>query len=208
MASPDPTIFIVDDDPAVCDALVRLLSEVNLHCQVFSSAAAFLSSFDTERPGCLLLDVRMPGMSGVELQRELIKRNASLPIIFITGHGDVPLAVEAMKSGAFDFIEKPVRAQVLLERINECLQKDSESRRRIARQEQLLALYKLLTQKEREVVHLVAKGLTNRAIAAKFNVSSQAIDSHRARAMKKLGVESVPELVQILMAIQDGSTGP
>lgn len=203
---PDPTIFIVDDDPAVCDSLVRLLSEVNLQSRVFASAAEFLSNFSFDELGCLLLDVRMPGMSGMELQRELIKRQASLPIIFITGHGDVPLAVEAMKSGAFDFIEKPVRAQALLERINECLQKHRESRQRIARQDQVISLFKLLTQKEREVVHLVAKGLTNRAIAAKFNVSSQAIDSHRARAMKKLKVESVPELVQLLMTIPDGPT--
>lgn len=203
---PDPTIFIVDDDPAVCDSLVRLLSEVNLQSRVFASAAEFLSNFSPDQLGCLLLDVRMPGMSGMELQRELIKRQASLPIIFITGHGDVPLAVEAMKSGAFDFIEKPVRAQALLERINECLQKHRESRQRIARQDQVISLFKLLTQKEREVVHLVAKGLTNRAIAAKFNVSSQAIDSHRARAMKKLKVESVPELVQLLMTIPDGPT--
>ena len=193
------TVYVVDDDPAVCRALTRLLEQVNLPVRVFHSAQDFLDEFDDESPGCILLDVRMPGMSGLELQRELAERALDPPIIIITGHGDVPMAVDAMRQGALDFMEKPFKPQQLLDRVHEALTQAVERCAARAKRARALDLLALLTQREREVVNRAATGKNNKQIAADFGVSSQAIDAHRSKAFKKLQVTSVAEMVQLLV---------
>lgn len=195
------TVFLVDDDPTVRESLGRLLQSVNLPYQIFSSAKRFLDAYadNSASPGCLVLDVRMPGMSGIELQRKLQKEGIMIPVIFVTGHGDVPMAIDAMKRGAIDFLEKPFRPQLLLDRIQEALAQDAERRRAKAERDAVAARFDRLTARERKVVDLVTTGMTNKQIAAQFGVSPQAIDANRARAMTKLQANSVPGLVRLAL---------
>ncbi len=200
MSRDEPLVYVVDDDAAVRDSLTLLLKAVGLTGQAFSSAAEFLDNYDPEQHGCLVADIRMPGMSGLDLQDELNQRGAPIPLIFITGHGDVPIAVDAMKSGALDFIEKPFRDQDLLDRVHQALSWDKE--RRIENLKTLAIRERLatLTPRETEVMECVVQGQANKVIAMDLGVSQRTVEIHRARVMEKMGVRSVAKLVRAVEA--------
>lgn len=195
------SVYIVDDDQAIRHAMELLMRSVGLNYEIFPSAGDFLANHTNERAGCLVLDIRMPGIGGLELQEKLNESGSTLPIIFITGHGDVPMAVDAMQKGAVDFIQKPFRDQELLDRINEALETDLE--RRTARQEKAEVLDKIekLTNREREVFNLVVTGKPNKVIAYELGVSQRTIEIHRARVMEKMRARSLAELVRMHLAI-------
>lgn len=192
-----PTVFVVDDDHAMRDSLRYLLESVQLRCEAYASAEEFLENFDNSGNGCLLLDVRMPGMSGLALQQELAVRGASIPIIFLTAHGDVPLAVRACKAGAVDFLEKPFSDGLLLELVREALAKDRAACEDKAEVSDFVARMASLTAREREIMGRVVEGRTNKEMATELNVSPRTIEVHRARLMDKLSVESVATLVRL-----------
>jgi len=196
------TVFVVDDDEAVRASLKLLLKTLGLPAQTYASAQEFLATFDARRGGCLVLDIRMPGMSGLELQEELNTRGAMLPIIFITGHGDVPMAVEAMQRGAMDFLQKPFRDQDLLDRITEALAKDRAGRELLGNRERIRARVAGLTPREREVMALVTQGKANKVIAADLDLSQRTVEIHRAHVMEKMGANSLAHLVR--MALEAG----
>ena len=173
------TIFIVDDDAAVRDALKLLLRSVGQAVETFGSAQEFLDAYSEDRPGCLVLDIRMPGMSGLELQQKLNEKHSILPIIFITGHGDVPMAVEAMQAGAVDFIQKPFRDQDLIDRINQALEKDSANRAALGERNDIRRRLETLTPREREVLDLVVHGKANKVIAGDLKLSQRTVEIHR-----------------------------
>jgi two-component system response regulator FixJ len=193
-----PLVYLVDDDEAVRDSLGFLFRSVGLDSVVFGSALAFLESYDPARHACLVADIRMPGMSGLELQERLNERRATIPIIFITGHGDVPMAVNAMKSGAADFIQKPFRDQELIDRIHKALESDKVNRERRAESNKILARIALLTPRENEVMQRVVKGQANKVIAMDLGVSQRTVELHRARVMRKLKMRSLAELVHAI----------
>ena len=196
----EPLVYVVDDDEAVRDSLTLLLKAVGLASQAFSSAADFLNDYDPEQHGCLVADIRMPGMSGLDLQDELNRRGAPIPLIFITGHGDVPMAVDAMKSGALDFVEKPFRDQDLLDRVHQALTWDKE--RQIENLKTLAIRERLatLTPRETEVMQCVVQGQANKVIAMDLGLSQRTVEIHRARVMGKMGVRSVAKLVRAVEA--------
>lgn len=192
-----PTVFIVDDDAAIRRAMKALLDSVNLASEIFPSADEFLDKVSDRRPGCLVLDIRMPGLSGLELQQELNRRGNRIPVIFITGHGDVPMAVEAMQNGALDFIQKPFRDQDLLDRVSDALKTDQ---RRRAEEEQYSAIAEriaTLTNREREVFDLVVTGKPNKVIAFELGVSQRTVEIHRSRVMEKMHASSLADLVRM-----------
>jgi FixJ family two-component response regulator len=191
----EPLVYLVDDDDAVRDSMGLLLRSVGLDCAVYASALEFLEAYDASRHSCLVADVRMPGLSGLELQQRLIEQRASIPIVFITGHGYVPMAVNAMKSGASDFIQKPFRDQDLLDRINKALKHDREQRARRAELQETRNRLALLTPRETEVMRRVVRGQANKVIAMDLNVSQRTVELHRARVMHKLKMRSLAELV-------------
>ncbi len=195
-----PTVFIVDDDEGIREALRMLLETVGLRCEVFGSAAAFLDAYRPTDPGCLVLDIRMPGMSGLELQGELERKHSSLPIVFITGHADVPMAVEAMRRGALDFIRKPFREQELLDRINEALSCDASQRDEMEHRQRLLARIDALSPRERQVFERVAAGDMNKVIASDLGISERTVEVHRAKVMKKLQVSNLAQVVRAKIA--------
>jgi two-component system, LuxR family, response regulator FixJ len=206
MREHSPTVFIVDDDDAVRASLMLLLKTLSLPAQSFTTAHQFLKDFDPGRSGCLVLDIRMPGMSGLELQEELNARGAILPIIFITGHGDVPVAVEAMRRGAMDFLQKPFRDQDLIDRIYKALQKDLAGRELFANRERIRACIAQLTPREREVLALVTQGKPNKVIAAGLRLSQRMVETHRAHVMEKMGANSLAHLVR--MVVDADGTAP
>jgi len=191
----ESTVFIVDDDEASRDALALLLESMGLRVASFASARGFLDAYHPEQPGCLLLDVRMPEMGGLELQRVLKQRSIDLPVIFITGHGDVSMSVRAIKDGAVDFLEKPFPEAALLDRVHEAIARDARRRGQAVERAAALARFGQLTPREREVMGLVVSGLSNKAIANALGVSARTVETHRARVMEKMGAGSVPELV-------------
>lgn len=196
-----PTIFIVDDDAAVRDALKLLLRSVGQAVETFGSAQEFLDAYSEDRPGCLVLDIRMPGMSGLELQQKLNERHSILPIIFITGHGDVPMAVEAMQAGAVDFIQKPFRDQDLIDRINQALEKDSSNRAALGERNDIRRRLDTLTPREREVLDLVVHGKANKVIAGDLKLSQRTVEIHRARVMEKMQASSLAHLVRMVLEV-------
>jgi two-component system, LuxR family, response regulator FixJ len=199
------TVFIVDDDDAVRRAMELLMRSVGLASETFSSADEFLEHFEPDRPGCLVLDIRMPGLGGLELQDRLLELGSSLPIIFITGHGDVPMAVEAMQKGAFDFIQKPFRDQDLLERISDALGLDQRRRTTDAKRTEVLARLEKLTNREREVMRLVVSGKPNKVIAFDLGVSQRTVEIHRARVMEKMRARSLADLVRMSLYVNSES---
>ncbi len=194
-----PTVFIVDDDAAIRFAMQALMDSVNLEHEIFESGDEFLKKVTEQRPGCLVLDIRMPGLGGLELQEELIKRGNTLPIIFITGHGDVPMAVEAMQKGAVDFIQKPFRDQELLDRVREALATDEERREEQQLHTEVNDRLARLTNREREVFDLVVTGKPNKVIAYELGVSQRTVEIHRARVMEKMQARSLADLVKMHM---------
>lgn len=197
-----PTVFVVDDDDAVRSALRLLLKSVGLAAVTYASAQEFLDAYDPTRPGCVILDVRMPGMSGLELQEQLNLRGATIPVIFITGHGDIPMAVEAMQHGAFDFLQKPFRDQELLDRVQRALEKDRAVRESLRASERIRERYETLTPREREVLRLVTAGKPNKIMAADLGVSQRTVEIHRARVMEKMGADSLAQLVRMVMDLE------
>ena len=196
-----PTIFIIDDDAAVRDALKLLLRSVGQAVETFGSAPEFLDAYSEDRPGCLVLDIRMPGMSGLELQQKLNEKHSILPIIFITGHGDVPMAVEAMQAGAVDFIQKPFRDQDLIDRINQALEKDGSNRAALGERNDIRRRLETLTPREREVLDLVVHGKANKVIAGDLKLSQRTVEIHRARVMEKMQASSLAHLVRMVLEV-------
>jgi FixJ family two-component response regulator len=194
-----PTVFIVDDDPAIRFAMQALMDSVNIKHEIFASGDEFLEGVDDQRPGCLVLDIRMPGLGGLELQEELIRRGCGLPIIFITGHGDVPMAVDAMQKGAVDFIQKPFRDQDLLDRIRQALKTDKKRRKEQQKYAEVAERLSRLTNREREVFDLVVTGKPNKVIAYELGVSQRTVEIHRARVMEKMQARSLADLVKMHM---------
>jgi two-component system, LuxR family, response regulator FixJ len=193
-----PLIYLVDDDEAVRDSLGMLFDSIGLAYEAYPSALDFLLSFDPARHACLVADIRMPGLSGLELQQRLNDQGAETPIIFITGHGDVPMAVTAMKSGAVDFVQKPFRDQDLIDRINKALERDRERRTTRAEQDEIRSRIALLTPREKEVMQCVVRGQANKVIAMDLGVSQRTVELHRARVMRKLRMRSLAELVHAI----------
>jgi two-component system response regulator FixJ len=198
-----PAIYVVDDDDGMRRALDTLLGTVGFKTAVFSRPSDFLANFKPDLPGCLVLDIRMPGMSGLELQQHLNRMGSMLPVIFITGHGDVPMAVQAMKEGAFEFIQKPFRDQDLLDRINHALKQDAENRTLVARRAEVLHRLESLTPRERQVMELVVDGAANKVIAIDLELSERTVEIHRAKVMEKMGARSVAHLVKLHLTLND-----
>ena len=194
-----PTVFIVDDDEAVRDSIAELVSSVGLRPRTFASAGAFLDIFDPDAPGCLVLDVRMAHMSGPTLQEKLIAIGARIPIVFISGHGDIPVAIKTIKAGAIDFVQKPYHEQQLLDSINEALRLDASARQATTAQDGLAERLTTLTAREREVMDLVVKGMSSKAIANSLGISHRTVELHRGHILDKLAVRSVAELVRVVM---------
>ena len=197
------TVFVVDDDAAVRDSVVLLLKSVGLDVEAYGDGQVFLDAVDTRRAGCVLLDVRMPGMSGMELQKKLNEMGCGLPIIFVTGHGDVPMAVEAMRAGAEEFLQKPFRDDDLLDRVHTALQRNQENRAASAQHEAVHKRLAELTSREREVFEHLVDGQSTKQIAAAFALSPRTVEIHRSRVLDKMGVRSVAELVKLTLTASD-----
>lgn len=200
--NPAPTVFVVDDEESVGDSLAMLLRTVGLQTRVYRDARVFLSEYRPDEPGCLLLDVRMPRMSGLELQQELIQRHVTLPVIFITGHGDVPMAVEAMRAGAVDFIQKPFNDDEMIRRVQRALEEDAREREVLQRREEIERRWSELTPREREIAVRIAEGQANKVVAAELDISARTVELHRARILQKMGTRSLAQLVRMLVTLR------
>jgi two-component system response regulator FixJ len=195
-------VFIVDDDEAVRDSLSFLMQSVGLKTESFDSADSFLQARPIQRAGCLLLDIRMPGMSGLELQGVLAERGIHLPVIFISGHADVPMAVRALKAGAFDFVEKPFNDQLLLDCVQRAIESDRQQRTNEAQLGEWRARMDTLTPREQEVMALVVDGAANKVISSTLGVSLKTVEAHRARVMDKLKADSLSHLVRMSVVLR------
>jgi two-component system response regulator DctR len=195
----ESTVFIIDDDEAFRDSVKELVSSVGLATATFPSALEFLDAFDPTRPGCLVLDVRMARMSGIALQAKLKAMGARVPIVFISGHGDIAMAVNAIKDGAVDFVQKPYHEQQLLDAIDEALRRDAAQRAPPADAGGLTARVATLTAREREVMALALKGLPSKLIAKELSISHRTVEQHRSRLLEKLGIRSVTELMRLTL---------
>jgi len=202
MTKQHETVFIVDDDAAVRDSLNFLLKSVDIESRIFASGDEFLGAYQPDWQGCILLDIRMPGISGMEVQRRLAEEGCSLPIIFITGHGDIPMAVEAMHLGAHDFVQKPFHDQELLDRIQSALSARREMQDEIELKRVIQERYATLTPRETEVMTAVAKGHANKVIAMDLELSHRTVEIHRARVMEKMQVRSLAELVKLAVILE------
>jgi two-component system response regulator FixJ len=201
MSDATPTVFVVDDDAPVRDAIALLLETVELPCETFASAQDFLAAYDGGRSGCLVLDIRMPGMSGLELQEHLRQAGSPIPIVFITGHGDIPMAVEAMKRGAVDFIRKPFRDQELLDRIQEALSEDDTRRAAYRNLGEIRDRVGKLTPREREVFRRVAAGQANKVVAIELGISERTVEIHRSQVMQKTQARTLADLVRMKLTL-------
>ena len=191
-----PIVYVVDDDEAVRSSLKWLINSVDIEVQTFAGASEFLDIALPDRPACLIVDVRMPGMSGLELQRQLVDRSINLPVIVITGHGDVEMAVRAMKAGAFDFIQKPFNDQVLLDLLQSALEKHAEQSKETAERRRITARMDELTERERQVMNGIVDGESNRQIAARLGLSEKTIEFHRSKVMRKMEAGSLADLTR------------
>lgn len=195
------TVFVVDDEEVVADSISMLLRSVGLATRCFPDPKAFLASYRPEMPGCLLLDVRMPRMDGMELQEELNRRHYTLPIIFITGHGDVPMAVEAMRAGAVDFLQKPFNDDDLIRRVRKALEQDQRDREMLQKREEILRRWKELTPREQDIARLIAAGEANKVVAAQLQISERTVEVHRARILQKMETRNLAQLVQVMLLL-------
>ena len=205
MIEGEPIVFVVDDDPSVRRSIERLIQSIGLEVQTFQSAREFLQRARPEGPACLVLDVRLPGLSGLDLQRELTNRGIQLPIIFITAHGDIPMTVRAMKGGAVEFLTKPFRTRHLLDAIRAAIERDRDTLKQRSEVAQLRKRYDLLTPREREVLAFLVAGLLNKQIAGELVTTERMIKFHRAHIMQKMRAESIADLIR--MAQKLGLTG-
>ena len=196
---PAPLVLVVDDDEAVRGSLKLLLKSAGLAARAYASATEFLAAHDDDQPGCLVLDIRMPGMSGLELQDELNRRGAIIPVIFVTGHGDVPMAVEAMRRGAMDFLQKPFRDEDLIDRINKALARDRDNRAQLEAHDAIRTRLSRLTPREMQVLRLLTLGKSNKQMAGDLGVSQRTVEIHRAHLMRKTEATSVAQLVRMVL---------
>jgi two-component system response regulator FixJ len=201
MTAPTPLVFVLDDEEVVGDSIAMLLRTVGLPSRVYRDPRRFLDECRPEQPGCLLLDVRMPQMGGLEVQRELVRRRITLPVIFITGHGDVPMAVEAMRGGAVDFIQKPFNDDELIRRVQKALEQDARERELLGRREEIERRWAGLTPREQDIARRIGDGAANKVVAADLDISVRTVELHRARILEKMGVRSVAQLAQMLTAL-------
>lgn len=201
MQDETPCIYIIEDDEAVRDSLALMLQSVGHHPRVFATADAFLSEYSPQMSGCIVLDIRMPGMDGMELQNRLNALNSILPIIFVTGHGDVPMAVEAMQRGAMDFVQKPYREQELLGKISAALKLDEENRQSLQEKQTIIEQLASLTPREHEVMEGMVAGKANKVIAYDLDISQRTVEIHRARVMEKLNAKSLAHLVRMVLTV-------
>ncbi|MDX1456049.1 MAG: response regulator FixJ [Marinobacter sp.] len=197
------TVYVVEDDEAVRDSLELLLKSDGKTVATYSGAADFLEDYSEEMAGCIVLDIRMPGMDGLELQKKLNELHAILPIIFVTGHGDVPMAVDAMKEGAVDFIQKPYREEALLEKIEAALKQDREQRESLGEQQEIMRRIKTLTPRESEIMGRMIAGQANKVIAIELEISQRTVEIHRSRVMHKMGTHSLAHLVRMVLSVKD-----
>lgn len=199
------TVYIVDDDPALRKSMRWLVESVGLRATTFATAEEFEAAYQPGAPGCLVLDIRMPGMSGLDLQSKLCEHGITIPIIMVTGHGEVPTAVRAVKSGAIAFIEKPFSDQDLLDAVRQALEQDEANRETNANRREVEARYAALTPREREVMQLIVTGHANKQIACQLSISQKTVEVHRAHVMKKLRAQSVAELVRMAMCLEQAT---
>ena len=204
----DPTVFVVDDDEAVRKSLQWLVESVGLKAETFASVRAFLEVFDPGRPGCVVLDVRMPGMSGTEALARLAELGSTTPVIVVTAYGDVPTAVRTLKEGAVDFIEKPCSHQLLLERIQQCVEADAENRRTQERCENERSRLATLTERERDVLDRVVMGRSNRQIAEELGLSPKTVEAHRTKVMQKTKARTLADLVRMALSARKTENKP
>ncbi len=202
MSDSQEKVFIVDDDSAVRDSLCLLLKSVKIASQPFASGDEFLDAYDSEWKGCVLLDIRMPRISGMEVQKRLLEKNCTLPVIFITGHGDIPMAVEAMHLGAHDFVQKPFHDEELLDRIQQALMSQRQQQDELSLKRSIKENYDQLTPREREVMSDVVRGHANKVIAIDLGLSQRTVEIHRARVMEKMHARSLAELVRLSLLIE------
>jgi two-component system, LuxR family, response regulator FixJ len=197
MIETNATVFIVDDDQAILESMRMLIETVGMTVQTFSNSQEFLESYDPDVAGCVVLDIRMPGMSGLELQAKMQTLKMDIPIVIITGHGDIPMAVQAIKAGAVEFIEKPFRDQLLLDAINKAIKKDSKQRGIKRGRLDFEEKCQLLTTRERQILELMVTGKNTKEIAVELNISTKTVDFHRQHVMSKMKVDSIVKLVQL-----------
>lgn len=199
----EPTVYIVDDDPGICDVVSRLSSVLGMSSQAYGSGGEFLEAYSEDLTGCLVLDIWLPDMTGLELYSELLDRNFSLPVIIISGHADIPLTVRAIKNGALDFLEKPFQNSVLLEAIRGAVELNKAKSRELRSLEELSERFRTLTEREREIVDLLVAGLQNKEIARELNISRRTVETHRAHVMSKLKAQSLSQLVQSALRMRE-----
>ncbi|MGO1462375.1 MAG: response regulator FixJ [Oleiphilaceae bacterium] len=197
------TVYVVEDDEAVRDSLELLLRSDEKTVKTYESAAVFLKDYSETMAGCIVLDIRMPGMDGMELQKKLNEKHSILPIIFVTGHGDVPMAVDAMKEGAVDFIQKPYREEALLEKIEAALEQDLEQRRTLDEKQEIIRRIKSLTPREHEIMDRMIEGQANKVIAIELEISQRTVEIHRSRVMHKMGTHSLAHLVRMVLSVKN-----
>ncbi len=203
MSEAEQKVFVVEDDEAVRDSLLLLLKAEGYQTQGFSDAQEFLKEDVNSLQGCVILDIRMPGMTGMELHKKLVEMGCALPIIFVTGHGDVEMAVEAMKQGAIDFVQKPYREEELLEKVRSGLAMDQEQHEALKYKEKLQQRIDSLTPRELEIMDMMVEGKANKVIAIDLNISQRTVEIHRSRVMQKMGTHSLAQLVQMVLAVRD-----
>jgi FixJ family two-component response regulator len=196
-------VYVVEDDEAVRDSLELLLKSDGKPVKTYESATAFLKDYSDKMAGCIVLDIRMPGMDGMELQKKLNEKHSILPIIFVTGHGDVPMAVDAMKEGAVDFIQKPYREEALLEKIEAALKQDLEQRKSLDEKQEIIRRVKSLTPREHEIMDRMIAGQANKVIAIELEISQRTVEIHRSRVMHKMGTHSLAHLVRMVLSVKD-----
>ena len=203
MTDTQQTVYVVEDDEAVRDSLELLLKSDGKPVKTYDNANAFLKDYSEKMAGCIVLDIRMPGMDGMELQKKLNEKHSILPIIFVTGHGDVPMAVDAMKEGAVDFIQKPYREEALLQKIEAALEQDKEQRKTLGEKQEILRRVKSLTPREHEIMDRMIAGQANKVIAIELEISQRTVEIHRSRVMHKMGTHSLAHLVRMVLSVKD-----